>query len=282
MHEYNLRIGKVVVSLEFRRDDEKLAFQEYFRRPSHPGPGDIALSIKFLDDISGLTEIPNSLFLTKKRDGKGFSLADGLMKSRFSPISGEGELVVQRIITKGNFARIFEQILYQAFWSAVRRRGMDSILLHSSAMVRNEKGFIFTGKSGSGKSTVTMLSEGAKILNDEIAIIERSGDRASVADTPFNGFFKGKEEGSAPLSGVMLLKQAGFHRITRTKTAESIKTLSKEIIPPMGLETPLSPSIYWEMLGYAKRISEIVPLYLMEFLPDPGFWRHIEDLEEEA
>jgi hypothetical protein len=282
MHEYNLRIGKAVVTLAFRCDDEKLAFQEYFQRPSNPGPGDIRLTVKFLNGVSGLTEIPNSLFLTKKMDSKGFSLAGGLIKGRFSPVSGEGELIVQRIITEGSFARIFEQILYQAFWSAVRRKGMDSILLHSSGIVRNDQGYVFTGKSGSGKSTVTLLSEGAKILNDEITIIERYGDRASVSDTPFNGFFKRKEEGSAPLSGIMLLRQAEYHRITRTKAAESVKTLSREIIPPMGLETPLSPSIYWEMLGFAKKISEIVPLYLMEFLPDPGFWQYIEALEEKA
>jgi hypothetical protein len=282
MHEYNLKIGNATVSLDFRREDEALAFADYFRRPSQPCSGDIRLKVFFRNDVAGLSEIPNSLFLTKTGDGNGFSVADGLITGKFSPASGEGELVVQAIIMEGNFARIFEQILYQAYWSAIRRKGVDSILVHSSAVVRDGKGYLFTGRSGSGKSTVTALSEGAKVLNDEISLIDYSKDRVMVSDTPFNGFFPGKEEGSAPLAGVMLLRQAKFHRITRTRSAESIKTLSKEIVPPMGLETQLSPSIYWDMLGYAKRISESVPLYIMEFLPDPGFWPHIERMEGEA
>jgi hypothetical protein len=282
MHEYNLRVGNAVIALGFRYERYRQAFMEYFRRPSCPSSGDIHLRITLKDEVHGLSEIPNSLFLTKKGDGQGFSAADGLIKGRFSPKSGEGELIVQSIILEGNFARIFEQILYQAYWSAALRKGLDSVLLHSSGIVRNDKGYVFTGKSGSGKSTVASLSPGAKILNDEITLIDFSRNQTILSDTPFNGFFAAKDEGSAPLAAILLLKQALFHRITRTKTAESIKILSKEIIPRMGLETPFSPSIYWEMLGYAKRIADAVPLYLMEFLPDSGFWERIERVKEEA
>ncbi len=276
MHEYNLRIGSVVVSLDFRYERYKLAFMDYFQRPSHPSPGDIRLKLKFKDDIKGLAEIPNSLFLTKRGDGKGFSVAEGLIEGKYSPKSGEGELVVQSIIMEGNFARIFEQILYQAFWSAVRRKGLSALLIHSSAVVRNGKGYIFTGRSGSGKSTIASLCAGSKVLNDEIALIDLSGEQAIVSDTPFNGLFPDKVEGSAPLSAVLLLKQAPFHRVARASSAESIKTLSKEIIPPMGLETPLASTVYWDMLDCAKKISDAVPLYLMEFLPNPGFWECID------
>jgi hypothetical protein len=277
MHEYNLKVGNAVVSLGFRREGQKLAFIEYFHRPSHPGPADIRLNIKFQNRITGLSEIPNSLFLTKKGDGEGFSVADGLITGKYSPKSGEGELVVQSIIMEGNFARIFEQILYQAYWSALRRKGLDSLLLHSSGLVRNGRGFIFTGKSGSGKSTITTLSEGSMVLNDEITLMDFSGRQVVVSDTPFNGFFENKVEGSAPLAALMLLKQAKRHRLTRVASAESIKTLSREIIPPMGLETPLSPAVYWDMLGYAQKISDAVPIFSMEFLPDSGFWKLIEE-----
>jgi hypothetical protein len=281
MHEYNLRVGNAVISLEFRREEQKLFFSEYFQRPSHPSAGDISLKIRFKDDIAGLAEIPNSLFLTKKGDGEGFSVAGGLIIGRFSAKSGEGELIVQSIIMEGSFARVFEQVLYQAYWSAVRRKGLESLLLHSSGIVRRGKGHVFVGKSGSGKSTVAGLTDGATVLNDEITILDFSGDRIALVDTPFNGFFSEKAEGSAPLSGVLLLRQAPHHRITRIKTAESIKTLSREIIPPMGLETELTQSVYWEMLGFAEKIHERSPVFVLEFLPDPGFWKCIDEIEGE-
>jgi hypothetical protein len=279
MHEYNLRVGNVVLSLEFRHERHKRAFVEYFRRPSDPRPGDISLAFKFQNKVKGLAEIPNSLFLTKLGDGEGFSAADGLIAGRYSPSSGECELVVQEIILEGNFARIFEQILYQAYWSAAWRKGLDSMLLHSSGIERGGKGYAFTGKSGSGKSTVTGLSEGSKVLNDEITLIEFAAGTPTVSDTPFNGFFHQKQEGLAPLAALFLLEHAKLHRITRTRDAESVKTLAREIIPPLGLETALSPSIYWRMLDYAKRLSDAVPIFRMEFLPDPGFWRCIDEME---
>jgi hypothetical protein len=275
-HDYNLRVGNAVITLGFRRSGDRDAFVEYFGRPSLPDPGALRLDVRFENRIKGLEEISNSLFLTKKGDGDGFTAGDGLIRGRFSPSSGEGELVIQRIITDGSFMRIFEQILYQAYWSAVRIKGLNSLLLHSSSVIRGGRGYVFTGKSGSGKSTVASLCSGDQVLNDEITVIDLGSRPAMIRDTPFNGFFGTKREGSAPAAGIFLLKQAPRHRIERTKSAESVKILSKELIPPMGLETPLSSKIYWEMLDYAARAAEAVAVYDMEFLPDPGFWPHIE------
>jgi hypothetical protein len=281
-HEYNLRVGNAVITLGFRRRGDRDAFIEYFGRPSLPDRGALILDIRFENCIKGLKEISNSLFLTKKGDGDGFTAGDGLIRGRFSPSSGEGELVVQRIITEGSFMRVFEQILYQAYWSAVRKSGLDSFLLHSSSIIRGGRGYVFTGKSGSGKSTVASLCSGDHVLNDEITTIDLGSRPAVIRDTPFNGFFGAKREGSAPAAGIFLLKQAPRHRVERTRTAESVKTLSKELIPPMGLETPLSPKVYWEMLDYAARAAEAVAVYDMEFLPDPGFWSSIEQAEREG
>jgi len=282
MHNYNLRIGNIVVTIRLRREREKAAFVEYFKRPSHQREGDIALSLRFEDKAKPNVEVPSSLFLTKVGDGSGFSVAEGLIKGRYSPESGEGELIVQSAIMQGYNIRVFEQILYQAYWSAVRRKGLDSLLMHSSCMERNGKGYVFTGKSGSGKSTVASLSADAKIFNDEISVIDLGGRPVEIFDAPFNGFFEKKIEGSAPLAGVYILVQAPRHRVSRTTSSESIKTLSREIIPPMGLETPFSQKVYWEMLDYATRIAEAVPLNTLEFLPDPGFWGYIEKARDEG
>jgi hypothetical protein len=273
--EYNLRMGNAVVSLRFSRRRESLAMAEYFGRPSFHGAGDIALEIKFERTRAQRADVPNSLFLTKTGDGDGFAAAEGLIAGRFSPRSGEGELVIQSILMEGGYKRIFEQILYQAYWSAARRKGLDSLLLHSSCMIRDGKGYVFTGKSGSGKSTVASLNDGAKVLNDEISIIELGPASPTLHDSPFNGFFLEKKEGFAPLAGIYLLIQAPFHRVSAARGADTIKTLSREIIPPMGLETPLSPKVYWEMLELASRTADRVSLCNLEFLPDTGFWKTI-------
>jgi len=279
MSEYRLRVGNMTLSLLFENERESRAIGCYFGRASVDQEADIQLAIRFRDDADRRTEVPSSLFLTKTGDGNGFSMAGGLIQGRFSPSSGEGELLVQRLITRGGYSRIYEQVFYQAYSSAARRKGVDSFLLHSSGVIRKGRGYAFTGKSGSGKSTVARLSSGSRILNDEITVIDLSGTNPAIRDTPFNGFFLGKKEGSVDLAGILLLEQAPFHRLTRTADLEHMKTLSRELIPPIGLETPFSPAVYMQMFDRAERLRAKVPLYRMEFKQDPGFWDRIDELE---
>lgn len=278
MNEFKLRVGNAVLALVFEDERDSIATARYFRRSSVSDTADVTVSIRFKDDIRGRSRVPSSLFLTKKGDGNGFSMADGLIEGRFSPASGEGELTVQRLITRGGYSRIFEQVFYQAYRSAVCRKGADSFLLHSSGIIRGGRGYAFTGPSGSGKSTVTRLTTGARILNDEIAAIDLSGAGPVIMDTPFNGYYRKKKEGEAPLAGIMLLEQAPIHRISRTTSIERVKSLAREIIPLIGLEMPYSPSIYITMLGKASEACARIPLYVMEFRRDSGFWDKIDEL----
>ncbi len=278
MSEYRLRVGNAVLSLNFENDRESRALGKYFSRPSSSDAPDLSLAIRYRNDVDTSFTVPNSLFLTKKGDGQGFSTGDGLIEGRFSPDSGEGELVVQRLITHSGYARVYEQIFYQAYWSAIKRKRSDSFLLHSSGVIHKGLGYAFTGQSGSGKSTVANLCVHDQVLNDEIVVIELGGTVPMLRDTPFNGYFRDKKEGSAPLSGIMLLRQAPHHALTRAQDIEALKTLAREIIPPMGLETALSAGLYMDMLDCAQRARSAVPLYKLEFLPDTGFWDRIDHL----
>jgi len=61
----------------------------------------------------------------------------------------------------------------------------DGFLLHASAVVRKERGYIFTGVSGSGKSTIGALSPENVLLSDEIVIVRKVKDFYRVYGTPF-------------------------------------------------------------------------------------------------
>lgn len=276
MNEFRLRVADRTLSLVFDHERDARAIARYFRRRSSSAPADIQLAIHYHATAPLSAPVPSSLYLTKEGGGDGFSMAGGLIRGRYSPSSGEGELLVDRLIVRGGYARIFEQALYQAFWSALRRAGADTVLLHSSGVLRDDRAYVFTGPSGSGKSTVARLSRRYAILNDEITAIALGEPRPRVHDTPFNGFNRSKKEGSGSAAGIFVLAQAARHRIRAAADSEHILALSREVIPPMGLETPLTPAVYMEMLSCAQRIGERVMLYRMEFLPDRGFWTEID------
>lgn len=62
-------------------------------------------------------------------------------------------------------------------------------LLHSSGVLMNDQGWIFTGHSGAGKSTVSGLlaGRGARVLSDERTIIRRRGAGLFLYGTPWVG-----------------------------------------------------------------------------------------------
>ncbi len=70
------------------------------------------------------------------------------------------------------------------------RLGRDGgFLLHSSGVLMNDEGWIFTGQSGAGKSTMSGLlgSRGAHVLSDERTIIRRQGAEFFLYGTPWVG-----------------------------------------------------------------------------------------------
>ena len=93
-------------------------------------------------------------------------------------------------------------------WGMLARIG--GALMHAAVGVKNGVGFIFTGRSGAGKSTISALlrAEGWRILNDDRVLVFRRGGEWRVAGTPWHGSGRFAEAAEAPLGGICFLRQA--------------------------------------------------------------------------
>lgn len=106
----------------------------------------------------------------------------------------------------------------------------NSFLIHGSSIIHNGKGYLFTGVSGSGKSTIAELS-GATVLNDEISLIQVSPDGdVFVQGTPFYGDLKKGENKRAPLCGMYLLQQSDQTFIEKVEEVKQHLCLLRNII----------------------------------------------------
>lgn len=274
MSEYRLEIGDIVIGLELP-DSHRNVMEEYFQRRSSPLSPHLYLKIDLT--IDGMPRrIPESLFISKQENSGFFTIGEGFIRVEFDPERRRGRVWVADYLLKGRLLRIFEQLLYQAFYSARKLEGCDAYLVHSAGIVHEGSGFLFVGQSGAGKSTVALLSPAGSVLNDEISLIEFRENSVSLRDTPFNGFFRQKARGRAPMKSVFILEQGPKHEIMDLTPAESTKALFRQLVPPAGLEDSLTDSTIGQMMDLAKRVVETLPVKLLRFRPDAGFWGEIE------
>lgn len=276
METLNLAVGQTAIALNFRDNSQAEEFREYFLRRTTEEIPQLEIDIA-IGTGNKSTDVPNSLFLTKKKVlTGGFSAGDGLIRGKYHKKTGRWSFSIDRILVTGDFRRVFEQILYQAY-NSVSSRG-NTILVHSSGVIKDGYAYLFVGPSEAGKSTVAALSSSYDVLNDEINIIDLNGDIPVLEGTPFNGLFRTKKPGRAHLKGIFILHKAPYHGAEKIAGGKAVKPLAGEIIPPIGLHEYLDNKTYIMMMDKALEIASKVPLYRLDFLPDRGFWDILEKL----
>ncbi len=140
-----------------------------------------------------------------------------------------------------------------------------SFLVHGSSILHQGKGYLFTGVSGSGKSTIAELS-GALVLNDEISLLQFKGDRVFVQGTPFYGDLKRGENVSAPLAGLFLLQQDHSTFIEDLDPLRQHLDLLRNVV---FFQTDLAS--FDQIHSLLARVLAHIPLRKLHFQRDNGF-----------
>jgi len=276
VNECRIAVGGVVIGLECSSEEYAASLREYFATGATDEAPDVRLKLDvFGDDIPVV--VPDSLVATKRLNGDDFTAAGGLVAGRYDPTARRGELRVHWVLTKAQMTRVFEQLLYQAFYSARAARGYEAVLMHAAGVIRGGDGFLFVGASGTGKSTVADLSQAHTVVNDEVCLVEFGAGGPVLHSTPFNGLYRRKHAGCAPLRAVLLLAHGPAHRLEPIGAAAAVAALTGQVVAPLGLEDALSPRISVRMLDLAGRLAAAAPVRRLTFTLDPGFWRAIDD-----
>jgi hypothetical protein len=105
----------------------------------------------------------------------------------------------------------------------------ETLLVHASVIRHNDGGFMFLGRSGTGKSTHSRLwldnIEDAVLLNDDNPVIRVSDGEAIVFGTPWSGKTHCYKNESVPLKAVVRLSQAPYNKITRNIPLQAYASL---------------------------------------------------------
>jgi len=268
---YRPRVGAVIIGLDSPDAAFAQSMAEYFAQASDEAEPHVRLDLTLVPHTEN-PEVPNSLILYKTVGPAGFDIADGLIRGHYDPSSGRGELHVKTILTNGLMTRVFEQILYQAFHSARQRAGYDACLIHSAGVIKDGHGFLFVGPSNAGKTTIAHLSADHTVLNDEMNLVEFRPDGVRLVSTPFNGHFRAKQAGAAPLAAVLLLSKGHEHALEPVGPGEAAAAIATQIAPPVGLDELADDTTPQTMLDLGSRLALATEIRKLLFTPDAGFW----------
>ena len=141
-------------------------------------------------------------------------------------------------------------------------------LLHAATIVRDSHAFVFTGKSGAGKSTIASLSPRESVLTDEISLLRVVNGAWSAFGTPFWGEFRA--EGAnvhAPIAGLYFLNQSMDDGVEKVTAREAVRLMLPNI-----LFFSRDRQRTEDLLRLLSAFVDSIPFYRLFFRKDDHFW----------
>lgn len=122
---------------------------------------------------------------------------------------------------------------------AERMPDYDTILFHGSCVAVDGRGYLFTARSGTGKSTHTglwreLLGDRAVMVNDDKPLIRVNEDgTATACGTPWDGKHRLSSNIAVPLKAICILERAGKNTIRPVSLENAYPMLLQQAYRPM-------------------------------------------------
>lgn len=205
-----------------------------------------------------------------------YRLEDGAYQMLISPPGGSycgllqtsPDFSVATIATRGedalrSFAVNNALMLMYAFAAA----DIGILLVHASVIKHKDRGYLFLGKSGTGKSTHSSLwlehVKGCELLNDDNPVIRIYGESAVVYGSPWSGKTPCYKNDSVQIGAFVQIKQEQENHIWRNLPLQAFAIL----LPSMSA-MKWDKHIYGSICDSVGRLIEKVPLYTLGCRPD--------------
>jgi len=142
----------------------------------------------------------------------------------------------------------------------------NGVLVHACAVKDGDRGLLFAGTSGAGKSTTAELwktQANATILSDDRVIIRKHEGKLWVYGTPWHGIARCGYPQAAPLTRIFFLNQAAENQLRPLKPIEAHTKMLVRSFPT-----------YWNSagmdftLGFLDELVQDVPCFELGFVPD--------------
>jgi hypothetical protein len=141
------------------------------------------------------------------------------------------------------------------------------LLIHAAGITINDKGFLFAGVSGAGKSTICSLFQDSgvnTILSDDRMVVRKSSQEFLMYGTPWAGDAGIAVNESEALQGVFFLKHSSKNRIRKLTPEESLDKFFKVASLPWYDKKDLHRS-----LDFCDDLLKEINMYELNFRHGP-------------
>ncbi|MBQ7635380.1 MAG: hypothetical protein IJS89_07405 [Bacteroidaceae bacterium] len=285
----SFRVAGVVFTLDYNdADNPRRLIPSYknFYLPDYAGHSDMRVRVApgLVDDNPEGEEMGQ--FDTGGTVHGVYRLADGGYKFQLRSVDGEIAAAVransdfssvEATLTENMKNRPFGLnnvlMICYAYCAAYHR----VVLMHASVVTRDEKAYLFLGKSGTGKSTHTQLwirhLRGSRLLNDDNPAVRVADDGSvTVYGTPWSGKTPCYHNESAPVGAFVRLEQWKENLISR----EPVITAFASVLSSCS-------SMMWDKPTYSRICDTCtamvgsVPVYHLRNLPNEAAVRLSHD-----
>jgi hypothetical protein len=154
-------------------------------------------------------------------------------------------------------------------------------LFHSAIVGHEGHGYMFLGKSGTGKSTHARLwmryISGTELVNDDNPVVRVFPDGAVVYGSPWSGKTPCYRNMSLPLGGIVLLSQAPYNKIERLRSIAAYAAIVPSISGKRW-DTAVADGLH----DTENQLAMHVPVWHLDCLPDEAAARLCQETIENS
>lgn len=160
----------------------------------------------------------------------------------------------------------FSWLIMIAYGQAALQR--HTALIHASVVKKKDLGYIFLGKSGTGKSThsrlwIENIKDTALLNDDNPAIRLYDNGEVVVFGTPWSGKTACYKQEKVGLGAIIRLEQAPFNKLQWRQGKEALITLLPSISAIRW-----NSALYANMLQIIETVIQHTPIGLLQCLPN--------------
>lgn len=144
---------------------------------------------------------------------------------------------------------------------------LGTLMMHSSVVRNGGLGYMFLGKSGTGKSTHTGLwlkhIPGSDLMNDDNPVLRVIDGHPIVYGSPWSGKTPCYRNIEAPVGGIVQLQQRPVNTIARERVVGSLRAML-----PSVSNMKWDRRIHSAILDTIEQVIASTPIYILGCRPD--------------